>query len=271
MLGAFGTFYRNHAESGKLPQEFYLWESVAEAARRAIDIRYRMLDYLYTALWRQGQDGTPTLMPLWFLYPNDAATYAIDTQFFFGDAVLVSPVIEEDATSVSVYLPDHVWYAFPTLQTVQGEGAYVQLNDVNFTTIPLHVRGGCIVPTRNQSAMTTRALRGMDFSILVAPDRDGMASGSLYLDDGVSLIQEATSDIQFEWRRGVFEMSGSFRFNAGVDVGEVVVLGQKAQPEAVKIDGESFDAGMITFDNGNGAVKVAIKRKMNAGFVMEFA
>lgn len=44
-LSAFTPFYRNHNEKGALSQEPYRWDSVAEASRTAIAIRYSLLPY----------------------------------------------------------------------------------------------------------------------------------------------------------------------------------------------------------------------------------
>jgi alpha-glucosidase len=40
MLGAFSPFYRNHASNDAIFQEFYRWEGVATAARKAIALQY---------------------------------------------------------------------------------------------------------------------------------------------------------------------------------------------------------------------------------------
>lgn len=228
-LGAFNPFFRNHNGDTSIPQEFYLWDVVAESARRSIDIRYRLLDYIYTGLHRQSTHGTPMLNPLFFLYPNDANTFGIDLQFFYGDALLVSPVTEENSTSVVAYLPDDRFYDFHTHQIVEGEGAEITIDDVDFTEIPLHFRGGSIVPMRSQSGYTTTEVRKQPFNIVIAPGRDGKASGSLYLDDGDSIVQEATSEIEFKYEKGRFSMSGTFDYNNEDEanfVASVTVLGE---------------------------------------------
>ncbi|EGG11657.1 uncharacterized protein MELLADRAFT_102419 [Melampsora larici-populina 98AG31] len=126
---------RNHNEVGSLSQEFYRWSSVTRAARVAIILRYSLLDYLYTQLRWQQHDGTPAIQPLWFVYPDDPQLINIQSQFFFGDALvsdifsfvsfarnghelkfnvaendqtrqLVSPVMEENSTSVKAYIPE---------------------------------------------------------------------------------------------------------------------------------------------------------------------
>ncbi|KAI0885492.1 glycoside hydrolase family 31 protein [Annulohypoxylon maeteangense] len=225
-LGAFSPFYRNHNSLDMVPQEFYRWNVTAVSARKFIDIRYRLLDYMYTALQAQTVDGTPMVNPLFYLYPQDKNTYPLDLQYFLGPALLVAPVTEENSTSVDVYLPDDIFYDWYTHEKVVGEGKAITVENQEWTDLPLYLRGGVIVPVRAESANTTTALRTKPFEIIVPVGKDGKASGRLYLDDGVSIEQAGISDITLEYADGVLTASGTFGYKADeLRVTKVTFLG----------------------------------------------
>ena len=188
-----------------------------------------LVDYIYTAIYKQNQTGSPALNPLFFNYPNDRNTYPIDLQFFFGDGILVSPVMDENSTTVNYYLPDDIFYEWGTGKPVRGQGAYVSA-EVEVTEITIHYKGGIIYPQRIESANTTTALRKKGFNIVVAPGLDGTAEGSLYLDDGESVVPDTVSEIDFKYEDGKFSMSGSFGYQPGVTIEAITLLGVDTQP-----------------------------------------
>ncbi len=238
MLGAFSPFYRDHSESGTIDQEFYRWPTVARAAKYVIDIRYRMLDYIYTAMHAQTTTGAPLINPMWFIYPNDAQAALIEYQYFFGNAVLVSPVTEENATSVEIYLPKDVFYDWNNgFAPVHGNATNLTLNHVEFTTIPLYIREGTILPLRTESANTTTELRKKGFNLVIATSLTGTAQGSLYLDEGTLLKQPATSEIVFSFTNNTLTMDGTFKYSAGVSIETITILGTD-QIKSVKIQGD---------------------------------
>ncbi|CAI6082761.1 unnamed protein product [Clonostachys chloroleuca] len=228
MLSAFQPFMRTHAEIGGSHQEFYLWSSVTKSAQKALDARYRLMDYIYTALHASSTTGTPSVHPLFFLYPQDKNTYAIQTQWFLGNAILICPAVTDDGTSVTFYLPDDILYDFWTLEQVKGEGKTMTLVNLSLQDIPVYYRGGTIVPQRSKSAMRTASLRGNEFTLFVAPGKDGSAAGSLVLDDGESL-KGSTSDIQFSYKDGSLSVAGSFAYKSGHKVEKIVILGTEGQ------------------------------------------
>jgi alpha-glucosidase len=236
MLGAFNPFYRNHNEYGMISQEFYRWESVAKAARKAIALRYQLLDYVYTLFYRQTQTGEPWLMPLFFAYPDDPQTYGIDLQFFYGNALLVSPVTQEDSTSVDAYFPDDMFYDWYTGRPVRGRGEVITLADISYTDIPLHVRGGSIIPVRASSAVTTADLRRRPFQLVIAPDLDDRASGELYVDDGESLEQLATLEVTFTYENSRLSFDGVFTLETNLKIESVTVLGEEDGQRSIAVD-----------------------------------
>ncbi|KAF2790304.1 glycoside hydrolase family 31 protein [Melanomma pulvis-pyrius CBS 109.77] len=242
LLGAFQPFYRNHAEISANHQEFYQWPSTITAAKKAIDTRYKLLDYAYTALYYQTTTGAPMINPLFYLYPSDENTFGIQEQWFYGNALLISPVTTNNSETVTLYLPQDTFYDFWTHEKIQGEGANITVSNVTWTDIPVHIRGGTIIPLRENSANTTKNLRKEDIIVLVAPDADGKAEGRLYLDDGESIEQSEVSEVEFSWEAGKFTATGSFAYSGAsgesVTVAKVVVLGQESAGNMGKFDSE---------------------------------
>lgn len=276
LLGAFQPFFRNHnAYIPTISQEFYRWESVAEAARKVIDIRYRLLDYIYTALYQQTVDGTPLLNPVFYLYPEDEETFGLELEYFYGDALLVAPVTEENSTSVDVYLPDDVFYDWYTGVQVNTTGGYTTLTDQNLTDIPLFLRGGVIVPLRAESAMTTTELRQKDFELLIPLGQDGTARGQLYLDDGVSLDQGgATTFVQFVYADGKLAATGTFGYGTEVNVSKVTILGSgsgQSKRDGSKVVRAREAAEPVERDAVSGALSFSLNKPLTEGFEIELS
>lgn len=266
-LGAFYPFYRNHAAEGTTNHEFYRWNLTTRAAKKAIDVRYRLLDYIYTAFHRQHQEGTPILQPMFFAYPNDTNTAPIQYQFFYGDSILVSPVTDDNSTSVTYYLPNDLFYDFFTYEPIRGHGTWVTQDNVGWTEIPVHIRGGSIIPLRQNSANTTTELRKQDFELLIAPGLDGNAKGELYLDEGEAIDQPETSLITFEYVNGELYMGGTFDFPTDVIIDNITVLGQKNASTLVR----KRLVGGLTYDADKLALKKSVGVSLNGPYSTKVA
>lgn len=189
------------------------------------------------------------MWPLSWVHPEDENTISIEDQYYFGPSLLVSPVVAENSTTATFYVPNEVYYDFFTLAPVQGEGAEITVEDIGYDTMPLHIRGGSIVPLRYGDANTTEQNRELPFHLVVAPNSTDQAWGYLRLDDGVSLDPgDATSDIWMIYGNDTLEVSGSFGYGEGNVVDAIVFAGQ-TENRTISINGQS--AANLVFDSGN--------------------
>lgn len=117
-LGAFYPFSRSHNDKDSPQQDPATWDSVANAASKALMIRYRLLPYLYTLFYDSHTKGSTVVRPLYHEYPKDSVTWTLDKQFLWGPAFMVTPVLEEDRTTVEAYFPDDVWYDYYTVSLI---------------------------------------------------------------------------------------------------------------------------------------------------------
>lgn len=211
-FGAFCTLFRCHGRTWKLrlpwgwdtgdpgpveitsyggaavPDSSQLHNARVEPiCRKYLELRYRMLPYLYSAVHTCATSGMPILRALWLHYPDDPVAVARDDQYLWGRDILVAPVCEPGASSRRVYLPRGQWYDFWTRERCQG-GREIS-RDVDLETLPLYVRAGAILPLGPVKQHTREKVEG-PLSVTVYPGADG--SFLLYEDDGES----------FDYRKG---------------------------------------------------------------------
>ncbi|KAL5515500.1 hypothetical protein EMCRGX_G000674 [Ephydatia muelleri] len=186
-LGAFYPFSRNHNSLDSINQDPAVFDDASiDSSRDALMLRYSLLPYLYTLFYFAHTTGSTVARPLFFEFPTDSNTWDLDTQFLWGSSLLISPVLTEG-------------------QEVSFTGQSLLLN-APYNYIPLHVRGGSVIPMQTPSTTTTQS-RLNSFQLLIAPDGNQTASGYLYLDDGESLTTDQTNNytlLQFALYNNVF-------------------------------------------------------------------
>jgi len=114
--------------------------------RSVIELRYRLLHYLYTTFWQYIKKGTPILRPLSYYDQTDKTVINHDEEFLFGDKILVSPVLRKKSRSVKTYLPEGRWYDYRTNECYKGGDSYTI--DAPLGSIPFFVKEGTVLPLR---------------------------------------------------------------------------------------------------------------------------
>ncbi|MHB8812809.1 MAG: glycoside hydrolase family 31 protein [Steroidobacteraceae bacterium] len=146
---AFAPVFRVHGDHGQRRQP-WLYGPIAErAATRAIRLRYALLPYIYSYAWRETQTGLGLVLPLTFDWPDDPHVRNDAAAWMFGDWLLVSPVVQQDAQEERVYLPQGVWTSWSTGDIyLGGRTVTVPVDSKTWSDIPLFIRQGAIIPTQ---------------------------------------------------------------------------------------------------------------------------
>jgi alpha-glucosidase len=148
-FAAFVPIMRVHVDLNQKRQPWVYGPVAEAAAKKALELRYTLMPYMYSyeRLNSEGQVGL--VRPLLWMFPNDGEAAAQDSEWMFGDALLVSPVLKRGATSKRVYLPEGDWFDYSTGKHYAGANSIeLPLDTKTWKDIPLFVRSGSIVATQ---------------------------------------------------------------------------------------------------------------------------
>jgi len=253
-LGVFTPIYRDHTTKGTLDQEPWVHGPEQEAIRRRyIELRYRLLPYIYTGVEETTRTGIPLMRPVFLEYPELERFYteqdtAFLPEYLFGRDFLIAPRVTEMLDPLEISLPPGPWYDYWTGEKLAGS-TDIKVNPP-LDTLPLYVRGGAIVPQQPVVQNTSQRPDG-PLELRVYPGED--CRGSLYLDDGVSFAYQKGEYLRVNYTCEV--AAGMVKLNISRPEGtfspwwnqvQVQVFGMSATPTQVEsavapITGWKFD------------------------------
>lgn len=144
-LGTFAPFMRAHSAGDTAEREPWSFgEPFTSINRKFIELRYKLLPYLYSVFWEHHRYGFPILRPMVMIDQSDVKNHYREDEFTYGDKILVCPVLEQGAISRMVYLPKGGWYNYWTNELLDGGG---ELHiEASIETLPLFIKAGSVIP-----------------------------------------------------------------------------------------------------------------------------
>ncbi len=142
--GTFNSIFRIHGYQTETEPWKY-GDTVENNMRSMMNLRYRLMPYIYSAAWQVSKNGSTIMRPLVMDFNNDPKAVAQQYQYMFGKALLIAPVLEPNAITWDVYLPKSInWYDFWTGKIYNG-GQTIKAAAPQ-DKIPVFVKAGSIIP-----------------------------------------------------------------------------------------------------------------------------
>jgi len=169
---------------------------VEDICRAYLNLRYRLLPYLYSAARDAHNTGMPMMRALWLAFPGDPDALTVDDAYMWGESFLVAPVTVASATERRVYLPRGGWFDYWTGEQIAGGREHARA--VDLATMPLYVKAGSVLPM-GPVKQSTLEKTSAPTELHVYPGGDSRAT--LYEDDGVSMeyTRGVCSTIEVSW------------------------------------------------------------------------
>lgn len=143
-LGVFSPLMRAHSAGDTSEREPWSFGTYYEDInRKFIELRYKLLPYIYSTFWEQSRYGYPILRPVLML-EQEMDNRNREEEFSFGDKILVAPILRQGVTSKKIYLPKGTWYDY--WNHAAFEGGKVHEVSTSLETMPIFVKEGAVLP-----------------------------------------------------------------------------------------------------------------------------
>ena len=176
----FGFLTSHTRAHGAPPTEPWLYESerVQNTFRLSAEMKYKLMPYVYAQAKECTEKGLSMTRPLFMEFPNDPASWRVETEYMFGSQILVAPLMETGITEREVYVPEGKWIDYQTGK-IYEHGWQTIVADGELPIIML-VRDGSVLP-HVELAQSTKDINWNKIELKVYSVDEKQASGLICL------------------------------------------------------------------------------------------
>ena len=266
--GVFYPFFRGHSHESVLRREIWLFsENDFLNIKKSILIRYNLIPYIYTQFYLNYISGMPIIKPIWFWDQSELAlTEFADIEYFFGNGILVRPVldeVEDRKNIISIFLPENErWYDFYDLNEIDSDKKNKKIDyNISNEKIGAFIKGGEIITKKMRLRRSVQKMKNDPLTIIIALDLENKSSGIIYFDDEESLdyqkeeysllkIKYEKYQIDFEWIKYNYHVINKIEKIIILGDNEQLIYSKEIKPELINIKNNKYNLEITTdFEN----------------------
>ena len=266
--GVFYPFFRGHSHESVLRREIWLFsENDFLNIKKSILIRYNLIPYIYTQFYLNYISGMPIIKPIWFWDQSELAlTEFADIEYFFGNGILVRPVldeVEDRKNIISIFLPENErWYDFYDLNEIDSDKKNKKIDyNISNEKIGAFIKGGEIITKKMRLRRSVQKMKNDPLTIIIALDLENKSSGIIYFDDEESLdyqreeysllkIKYEKYQIDFEWIKYNYHVINKIEKIIILGENEQLIYSKEIKPELINIKNNKYNLEITTdFEN----------------------
>ena len=187
-LGTFSPIMKLSSEEGKYyKREPWRWGvKTYEITKEYLQLRHRLIPYIYSEAYKLSRFGTPLLQPLYYRHPEMYDDPLYFDEYYFGSELFISPILQQkdfimDRVIHKFFIPNGTWYDFITGKKFPGNRRYVSF--FREQDYPVFVKMGAIIPMADkEDIFSTKPPKNMEIQIFPGESNNFV----MYEDDGES-------------------------------------------------------------------------------------
>ncbi|MDE6256820.1 MAG: glycoside hydrolase family 31 protein [Muribaculaceae bacterium] len=209
-FGVFTPIFRTHATKGTQINRLIWTYDNFDKMNQAVKLRYALFPYLYTMARKCYDTGVGICRPLYYEHPEVDEAYTNEGEYYFGDDILVAPVVEASENGISkktIWFPEGNWWSVAHNKMINGGKS--ETFEFTLDEIPYFYKEGSVI-VHNPASVKSMTERPDNLIVNIVAGKSG--EFELYEDSGDSNDYDhnyATTLISHkrEGKKGVYTIS----------------------------------------------------------------